>query len=198
MPIDIAKTVERKGLLQKAPALVSQLLLPWSRSEAACAALVCGQLLWSRASRPLTFRVTWPTGPVLAGTSCASRHVPVPFCSSCVTSAQVRSGAVVCGPCGRITGLECPSVCLVSRCSCGGRFWHPCEGPPAEFPWRRLCQPWSARVDLTQLGCFVFSLLSEPQAMCYVETANLDGETNLKIRQVTWPFTTCVLTEPRL
>lgn len=29
----------------------------------------------------------------------------------------------------------------------------------------------------------LFTGKSEPQAMCYIETSNLDGETNLKIRQ---------------
>ncbi|KAI0226825.1 Phospholipid-transporting ATPase IB [Lamellibrachia satsuma] len=38
---------------------------------------------------------------------------------------------------------------------------------------------------------------SEPQGMCYIETANLDGETNLKIRQGV-PLTTGLLTHSQL
>lgn len=36
----------------------------------------------------------------------------------------------------------------------------------------------------TKSLCFSILNNSEPQAMCYIETSNLDGETNLKIRQV--------------
>uniref|UniRef100_A0A8C0XY28 Phospholipid-transporting ATPase n=1 Tax=Castor canadensis TaxID=51338 RepID=A0A8C0XY28_CASCN len=35
----------------------------------------------------------------------------------------------------------------------------------------------------TKSWCFSILNNSEPQAMCYIETSNLDGETNLKIRQ---------------
>uniref|UniRef100_A0A3Q3VS05 Phospholipid-transporting ATPase n=1 Tax=Mola mola TaxID=94237 RepID=A0A3Q3VS05_MOLML len=52
--------------------------------------------------------------------------------------------------------------------------------------WEKVCtQNTSPRPIFTTIpnGC-IFSLHdSEPQGMCYIETSNLDGETNLKIRQ---------------
>ena len=41
--------------------------------------------------------------------------------------------------------------------------------------------------------CKCIIVCSEPQGMCYIETANLDGETNLKLRQVAIVATLCRL-----
>ena len=43
---------------------------------------------------------------------------------------------------------------------------------------------YSDRSNLTMLKKFVSFFSSEPNSICYVETSNLDGETNLKVHQV--------------
>uniref|UniRef100_A0A8C1W365 Phospholipid-transporting ATPase n=1 Tax=Cyprinus carpio TaxID=7962 RepID=A0A8C1W365_CYPCA len=49
--------------------------------------------------------------------------------------------------------------------------------------WKQVTPSFSFYLHLFFLLCSCFPSFLEPQAMCYTETSNLDGETNLKIRQ---------------